>query len=473
LVFRSLASNLGTLVPTNKVIEMSSTLIKKYNIAAPRYTSYPTVPYWEEDKFDVEVYKADVKRAILKGNKGDGMGIYIHLPYCESLCTFCGCNKRITKNHKVEDPYISTVVKEWGMYAGLVEERPKINEIHLGGGTPTFFAPEKLGELIAGLKAHGDILEDADLGFEAHPNNTREEHLKVLFAHGFNRLSLGVQDFDPAVQKAINRIQPFESVKRVVDQAREIGYNSVNFDLVYGLPKQHMPVMIDTITKVLKLMPDRIAFYSYAHVPWVSPAQRGYSEADLPKADDKRALYEKGRDMFLEAGYVEIGMDHFALPTDALSVAMDEGKLHRNFMGYTAKHTSLLVGLGVSAIGDSWNSFAQNEKVVEDYKDRVNADEFPIFRGHILSEEDLLVRKAILDLMCTYNLDQASIDSFMNSDELKERLKEPMADDLLEISDEGISVKESGKPFIRNICLAFDKRYWRKKPESKIFSSSI
>ena len=452
---------------------MSTTLIKKYNIAAPRYTSYPTVPYWEEDDFRVEQYLEDVKQATIRGNEEDGIGVYIHLPYCESLCTYCGCNKRITKNHKVEEPYIDSVVKEWRLYTDKMGVKPSINEIHLGGGTPTFFSPENLTRLITGIKEKAEILPNADLGFEAHPNNTTREHLQELFDLGFKRLSLGVQDFDAAVQIAINRIQPFKSVKRVVEEAREIGYGSINFDLVYGLPKQHMDVMEDTLTKVLTLMPERIAFYSYAHVPWKSPSQRGYSEADLPKDDEKRALYELGRKMFLDAGYVEIGMDHFALPNDALAVSMNNGTLHRNFMGYTSKHTSLLVGLGVSAIGDSWNSFAQNEKVVEDYMARVNAGEFPIYRGHLLNDEDLLVRKAILDLMCTYTLDQYSIHSIMTDDELTERLKEPMADDLLEIGATGISVKESGKPFIRNICLAFDKRYWRKKPESKIFSSSI
>jgi oxygen-independent coproporphyrinogen III oxidase len=310
--------------------------------------------------------------------------------------------------------------------------------------------------------------------FEAHPNNTTREHLETLYRAGFRRLSLGVQDFDPSVQDIINRIQTYEVTKEVVDMARETGYQSVNFDLIYGLPLQTLNSVTDTIHKSITIKPDRISFYSYAHVPWYKPAQRKYTEADLPKDEEKRMLYEAGKQLFLDEGYSEIGMDHFALSTDSLSEAERSHKLHRNFMGYTENHTQLLIGLGCSSISDSWYGFAQNEKKVEDYESRVSRGEFPIIRGHILNAEDLLLRKHILNMMCEGHTSFAKEPIGPElKEEVVERLKPLQADNLIQLSADDIRVTETGKAFLRNICMAFDARLWRIAPGSEMFSSAV
>jgi oxygen-independent coproporphyrinogen III oxidase len=287
-------------------------------------------------------------------------------------------------------------------------------------------------------------------------------------------VSFGIQDFDPQVQKVINRIQPFEVVEKVTHDAKEIGYTSVNFDLIYGLPLQNMGSIIDTIDKVNLLKPDRIAFYSYAHVPWSSPGQRAYTEADLPKNDEKRALYEKGKEMFEEAGYYEIGMDHFALKTDELYIASQNRSLYRNFMGYSSSDTGLLIGLGSSSISDTWTAFGQNLKKIEDYKAAINEGRFPIFRGHQLTQEDLVIRQHILNLMCTFHTSWEEDD--MHTEFIEEaisRLKELEEDGLIVLDKRSITVTDLGKAFVRNICMAMDARLWRNKPETQLFSSTV
>lgn len=375
-------------------------LVDKYNVPAPRYTSYPTVPYWDTNLPEVNEWIKSVQLSFKQTNKTDGISLYVHLPFCESLCTYCGCNTRITKNHQVEEPYIDAVLAEWTLYCTLLEERPLIKEIHLGGGTPTFFSHQNLEKLLTGLLSKAVIHQDAEFSFEAHPNNTTGEHLQTLYDLGFRRLSLGIQDFDRKVQFVINRMQSFEQVKLVTDQAREIGYTSINYDLIYGLPLQTQKGLEDTVNKVITLLPDRIAFYSYAHVPWVKPGQRRYTEDHLPSVEAKQKLYETGRRMFTQVGYEEIGMDHFALKSDSLFQAVQSGKLHRNFMGYTHHYTRLMISLGVSSISDTWFAFAQNVKKVEDYMELVNNGVLPIFKGHVLTDEDLIIRKHILNLMC-------------------------------------------------------------------------
>lgn len=449
----------------------SLSLLSKYNIPGPRYTSYPTVPYWDADTFSEQHWTNSVLKTFNERHD-EGISLYVHLPYCESLCTFCGCNKRITKNHSVEEPYITTVLKEWDLYLEKLGNRPVIKEIHLGGGTPTFFSPAQLQKLIEGILAKADRHPQYSFGFEGHPNNTSREHLKTLKELGFTRVSFGVQDFDPVVQEAINRKQPFENVKRVTEWSRELGYTSVNFDLVYGLPFQTAASVSNTIEKVKELSPDRIAFYSYAHVPWIKGnGQRKFSEEDLPKENEKRALYELGRDMLLGLGLVEIGMDHFATTKDELFTSIQDGTLHRNFMGYTPSATSLLIGLGVSSISDSWYGFAQNHKDIETYQRAVNDDLLPVFRGHMLTDEDLQIRKHILDLMCNMQTNWSGTAEFAKS--VLDRLTEPNLDNLISISEQGISITEKGKPFVRNICMAFDLRLWRKQPETNLFSMTI
>lgn len=334
------------------------TLIKKYNVPAPRYTSYPTVPYWDTAAFSATKWHQIVKKAFDETNEERGISLYIHLPFCESLCTYCGCNKRITKNHKVEDPYIEAVLEEWQMYKQIFGKKPILRELHLGGGTPTFFSPENLKWLVSTILKDVEIYPVHDFSFEGHPNNTTVEHLQVLYDQGFRRVSFGVQDLDLKVQVAINRIQPFKNVKHVTEAAREIGYTSINFDLIYGLPFQVLKGVGETIDKVGELMPDRIAFYSYAHVPWLKTGQRGYADEDLPDNEEKRRLYELGKEKLTALGYEDIGMDHFSLPEDTLYKAAKNGTLHRNFMGYTVCNTELLIGLGTSAISDAKYGYA-------------------------------------------------------------------------------------------------------------------
>ncbi len=453
----------------------NASLIQKYNIPGPRYTSYPTVPFWDQEGIRLYDWTQSVKRAFSESNKEEGISLYIHMPYCESLCTFCACHKHITKQHSVEDAYIDTVLKEWKLYVDVLEEKPSIREIHLGGGTPTFFSSANLKRMIDGIFEHAVRHDVYDFSFEAHPNDTTQEQLQTLFDLGFTRTSFGIQDYDPVVQLAINRIQKFETVERIHTLAKKIGYESISHDIIFGLPHQTKENIMQTIANTVKLRPDRIAYYSYAHVPWIKGVgQRGFDENDLPKDSQKRELYELGKQLFFEAGYEEIGMDHFALPTDKMHKAMVEKKLHRNFMGYTAGKTKLMIGLGMSSISDSWYAFAQNEKRVEDYIDRVNEGKLPVFRGHLLSDEDLVVRQHILNLMC--NLETSWADESMKLtrlDEILERLDEMKADELIEIFEDKLVVKESSRMFVRNVCMAFDLRLADAKPEGKIFSMTI
>ena len=449
-------------------------LVQKYNVPGPRYTSYPTVPYWDLNTFSGDLWKSTIIKAFQE-SKDEGISLYIHLPFCESLCTFCGCHKRITKRHELEQPYIKSVLKEWKLYCDLLESRPIIKELHLGGGTPTFFSPEHLKMLIEGILELADKAQKPEFSFEGHPNNTTKAHLKALYDVGFRRVCFGVQDYNETVQKAINRIQPFEHVERVTTWAREIGYTSVGHDIIYGLPFQSSSDVENTLLKTNALRPDRIAFYSYAHVPWIKGnGQRGYSENDLPSSTEKKTQYEMGKKMLAKFGYNDVGMDHFALPTDNLYHALVNGSLHRNFMGYTPSKTKLMIGLGVSSIGDSWYGFAQNVKSLDKYEDLVNCGVIPIFRGHILSQEDQVIRKHILNIMCQFetlwNENEAKTVDF---ESIIENLSEMKSDGLVEVGNNYIKVTSKGRPFVRNISMAFDLKLYRKKPETRIFSMTV
>jgi len=454
---------------------MSSNLISKYNVAGPRYTSYPTVPYWDNKSFSLKSWKETLSRSFKESNTSEGISIYIHLPFCESLCTFCGCNKRITKKHSVEIPYIKSVIKEWEMYCDLLDGRPVIKELHLGGGTPTFFSAENLKLLLNGIFRIARKAENIDLSFEGHPNNTTKEHLKLLSSLGFTRVSYGVQDYNEKVQRAIHRIQPFANVKNATENAREAGFSSVGHDIIFGLPFQTKEHIINTIERTKELMPNRIAFYSYAHVPWIKGnGQRGYKKEDLPTAEEKREQYEVGKKLLLEAGYVEIGMDHFALKTDGLYKAVENRTLHRNFMGYSASKTQVMIGLGVSAISDSWYGFAQNVKGLEEYQNLIENNVFPVYRGHKLTEEDLLIRKNILNLMCGFKTNWTTLSDFIDElPQVKNSLKEMQNDGLIEFDGDILKITEKGKPFIRNVCMAFDMRLQRNKPETQLFSMTV
>jgi oxygen-independent coproporphyrinogen-3 oxidase len=409
-----------------------------------------------------------------KNNLQNGTSLYIHLPFCESLCTYCGCNKKITTNHSVEKEYIESITKEWKLYRQLMGEPPIIREIHLGGGTPTFFSPYNLELLIDAIVKRAIVHPHREFSVEGHPNNTTKDHLKTLYALGFRRISYGVQDHDPEVQRVINRIQPLENVRRATEEAREVGFKSVNFDLIYGLPKQRLPGIERTIQQTIELKPDRIAFYSYAHVPWTSRGQRLFDEHDLPSAQEKLQLYLKGKELLIKAGYVDIGMDHFALPGDDLYHAWLNGTLHRNFMGYTTQKTSLLLGLGVSSISDTGVAFAQNRKSLHEYYEAIEQNELPVFKGYFLNDEDLAFRKYILDIICQgftkINVADLPVLKEISFPELQ-RLKE---DGLIEWDEKEVIVTSPGRHFLRNIASAFDLHLQRNKHETKpLFSKAI
>jgi oxygen-independent coproporphyrinogen-3 oxidase len=433
------------------------------------------VPYWNECNFTTEKWTATFQKSFKESNSQNGISLYIHLPFCESMCTFCGCNKRITKNHSVEETYIKALLKEWSLYCNLFSERPNIKEIHLGGGTPTFFSKNNLEQLINGIFSYANKAENYEFSFEGHPNNTTHEQLQKLYDLGFRRVSFGVQDYAEKVQKAIHRIQPFHNVAKVTFWAKEIGYTSIGHDIIFGLPFQTIEDVVDTIEKTNSLKPDRLAFYSYAHTPWIKGnGQRGFNEDDLPKDAEKRQLYETGKQLLSKNGYHEIGMDHFALASDSLYKSSESKELHRNFMGYSASKTQLMIGLGVSSISDSWYGFAQNTKNLEDYYQILEWDKLPVVKGHILDDEDLIIRQHILNLTCQF--ETSWNNSAFYFDEIMavlSELKEMENDNLIIIEANKITITEAGRPFVRNICMAFDLHLKRKSPENNLFSMTV
>ena len=449
-------------------------LLNKYNVPVPRYTSYPTVPVWKEE-LDVKKWKEVFRKQFSQNNSQDGISLYLHLPFCESLCTYCGCNKKITTHHSVEAEYLAAILKEWKICRQLMNEPPIIREIHLGGGTPTFFSPRNLSKLLDGIFERSLIHPQHEFSIEGHPNNTTKKHLEALYNLGFRRISYGVQDNDPEVQRIINRIQPLENVKNATEEARRIGFKSVNFDLIYGLPKQNLQSIERTIKEVIELGPDRIAFYSYAHVPWASRGQRLFDENDLPSAEEKLNLYIKGKELLTEAGYVDIGMDHFALPGDDLYKAWLDGTLHRNFMGYTTQKSSILLGLGVSSISDVGVAFAQNKKALHEYYESIEKNELAVFRGYFLNNEDVAFRKYILDISCKgYTnfkpADLPKLQTFAFPELMK--LKQ---DGLVDWNNKEVIVTSLGRHFIRNICRAFDLHLLRNQQQesTSMFSKAI
>jgi oxygen-independent coproporphyrinogen-3 oxidase len=452
-------------------------LWRKYNVPGPRYTSYPTVPYWETSPTSSEWLDSVAAKLRETSSRGAGAALYVHIPFCESLCTYCGCNTRITRKHEVAAPYVQSVLREWELYRRHIQpdgEPIAVSEIHLGGGTPTFLTPGELERLVQGLLAGARLTDDRELSLEADPRVTTADHLAAAARLGFTRLSLGIQDFDPRVQEAVHRTQSEAQVRHVTETARLLGFTSVNYDLIYGLPFQTAASVQATVEAVVRLRPDRVAFYGYAHVPWIKPGQRRFTEADLPGGDEKHALYRLGRRLLEAAGYREIGMDHFALESDSLWHASKTGALHRNFMGYTSRLVAPLIGLGVSAIGDSWTAFAQNEKIVETYQERVARGELPILRGHMLGEEDLELRRHILNLMTAFETTWPSSAKHPAAlDEAIGALDELSRDELVELAPDRCRVTEKGRPFLRNVCMAFDARLRRKAPEQKLFSRTV
>lgn len=429
-----------------------SDLLEKYDVPVPRYTSYPTVPQWR-DTPSTEAWVQSLDRAATLPSAA--LSLYVHLPFCESLCSFCGCNNVITRDHSREAPYVDAVLAELRTYVARVPSLTgqPFQQMHFGGGTPTFMSAASLTRLVRGIYA---LLPRDEARFEASievdPRVTDEQQLKVLRDLDFRRISLGVQDIDAEVQHLINRVQPLEMTERLCRAARTLDYESVNFDLIYGLPGQTTATIAALAREVIRLDPDRLAVYSFARVPWIKPAQRRFKDDQIPTGAEKRALYEAIREPLVAAGYVEIGLDHFARPTDALAAAADAGRLHRNFMGYTEVRTTTLLGVGVSSISETPDCYHQNEKVLTTYEKRVLAGEIPTLRGHLLSDDDQRRRETIAALMTRFRVpveaegvvaDRATVNALV-------------ADGIVEIENGVLIVPERGRPFLRNIATAFD-----------------
>jgi oxygen-independent coproporphyrinogen-3 oxidase len=447
-----------------------SELLKKYDVPVPRYTSYPTVPYWTDSPTTGE-WIASLKRAFQQQSMSWSM--YLHVPFCETLCTFCGCNTAIGKNHEREQPYVGLLLKEFAAYKAAVPEiaqRP-LRQMHLGGGTPTFLNEANLARMAEGLLKELKIdAQNFEGSIEVDPRRTRASQLKALLPYGFKRVSMGVQDFDPEVQRLVNRIQPFEQTRDLTQAARDMGYDSVNFDLIYGLPKQTLESFAPSIDRTVQLRPDRIALYSFALVPWIKPAQRLFKDADLPAGGDKRALYEMAYKKLIDAGYVEIGMDHFALPEDHLAKAMTQKTLHRNFMGYADLRTDVLLGLGVSSISETPDCFHQNEKVLNVYERKVGEGVIPTHRGHKLSPTDRKHREQILAFMTQ---GETELESDEQAKDVGEFLADMIKDGLVTLENRRLKLTEHGKPFLRNACVALDQRLRQQKPATKVFSQAL
>ncbi|MBC7601987.1 MAG: oxygen-independent coproporphyrinogen III oxidase [Ramlibacter sp.] len=442
---------------------VSPELLPRYDVAGPRYTSYPTADRFVEASNATDYAQALEQRGSGAAALSQPLSVYVHVPFCESLCYYCACNKIITKHHDRATGYLRYLSKEIDLHTARLGIGQQVTQLHLGGGTPTFLSDAELGELMAMLRRSFQIVPGGEHSIEVDPRTVDGTRLKTLAALGFNRLSFGVQDFDPDVQKAVHRIQPAEQVFELVRQAREIGFDSVNVDLIYGLPKQTPETFARTLEQVCELRPDRIALYAYAHLPERFKPQRRIISADLPMGAQKLAMLAQSMAAFDKVGYEYIGMDHFALPGDALAVAKRQGRLHRNFQGYSTQPDCDLVGLGVSAIGRIGATYSQNAKTMEDYCDRLDQGRLPVVRGLALGRDDLARRAVIMAIMCQGQIVFESIELAWLLDfksyfaiEL-EKLRELEDQGLLTIDDTGIQVTPNGWFLVRAIAMVFDR----------------
>jgi oxygen-independent coproporphyrinogen III oxidase len=455
-----------------------ASLLRQYDRPGPRYTSYPTAVEFN-DSFDDAAYRGRLEAA--SSAPDEPLSLYVHLPFCEARCSYCGCMVIITQKREVAARYLGYLERELEMLARALGSRRRVVQHHWGGGTPTYLSLEQIRRLDRTIRRHFDIDPDAEKAIEIDPRVTSREQLVLLRELGFNRLSLGVQDFTPDVQEAIGRRQTHALTRELYDFARRIGFDSINVDLIYGLPKQRLETFRETLRAVVDLRPERIAVYSYAHVPWLRPHQRAIDEATLPDAELKVELFGAAIETFLGAGYVAIGMDHFALPGDELAEAAASRRLHRNFMGYTTRPASDMFGVGVSAIGDVQGAFAQNVKKLPEYYAAIDAGRFPIDRGYGLDPDDLLRRHVITQLMCNFHLDVPAVEARFGvrfGEYFAHELGElggpggPAADGFLRIGREALDVTPAGRLFVRNICMAFD-RYLPAHEGRRVFSRTI
>ena len=443
------------------MIAITPELLNRFDVSGPRYTSYPTADRFVEAFGEAEYVLALQGRRSLA--TAQPLSVYVHIPFCESLCYYCACNKIITKHPERAEVYLRYLSREMDLHTAHCGKGQVISQLHFGGGTPTFLSNDGLRELMEMLRSNFTLVAGGEYSIEVDPRTVDAERLAFLAELGFNRLSFGVQDFDPEVQKAVNRVQPAKQVFELMAAARRLGFESINADLIYGLPRQTAESFERTLAQVAELRPDRIALYAYAHLPERFKPQRRIISADMPMASDKVAMLSRALESFSDAGYVYVGMDHFALPDDALAVAKRQGRLHRNFQGYSTQPDCDLIELGVSAIGRVGATYSQNAKTLDEYYDRINQGKLPVVRGLALTRDDLVRRAVIMALMCQGELlfeplSQAWLINFQQYFALEiERLQEMQQQGLVQLSAEGVEVTEMGWYFVRGIAMLFDK----------------
>ncbi len=458
-----------------ETLSVTQEILDRYNVAGPRYTSYPTAPEWI-DSFG----PADYEQALEQSNKAvppRPLSLYMHLPFCERLCLFCGCNVVINKNHDVSIPYLEKLEWEIGQLAQRLDTSRPVIQFHWGGGTPTYLSASQLEHLFSYTKERFRFAPDSEIGVEIDPRVTKEEHLTMLRRLGFNRISMGIQDFNPEVQKTVRRIQPYELTKSIFDACRSLAFESINIDLIYGLPLQTPESFLDSVDKVIGLSPDRVAMFSYAHVPWLKKQQGSFSKL-IPQGMDKFRIFRAGIERFTSAGYLYIGMDHFAKPNDELCLAQKSRTLHRNFQGYTTKAGADLLGIGVSSISSTDKVYAQNFRDLKDYYAAIERNVLPTMRGMHLNDDDVIRRAVIGRLLCHCVLHKKEIESEFGirfdeyfAGELT-RLESLRHDGLVDVSSDSITATQLGRIFIRNVGMVFDK--YLQNPKSKpVFSKTL
>jgi oxygen-independent coproporphyrinogen-3 oxidase len=452
--------------------------IRRFDRPGPRYTSYPTAVEFHEGVGE-GTYREKLAEANQQGSEAP-LSLYAHLPFCEHRCLFCGCHVVITPHMPVAEKYLEYVKREIDRVAGYLPDRRRVVQMHWGGGTPTYFSPQQLTDLLDRYRRHFDLVEGAELAIEVDPRVTSREHLDTLVELGFNRLSMGVQDLTPEVQEAITRGQTWEQTAELMTYARQVGFNEgINLDLIYGLPKQKLETFSTNLDQILDLRPDRVAVYSFAYVPWIKGHQKKLDKSTLPSAENKLRLYLMAMERFLDAGYEPIGMDHFALPDDELAVAAREHRLHRNFMGYTVMPASDMIAFGVSGIGEVQGAFFQNEKKLSTYYAALDDGRLPVQRGYVLDEDDRVRQYVIHEIMCNFRVSKEDVEGRFDVDfdayfrDSLDNLQEVREEGFVEMDDQGLRVTEEGRLFVRNVCMAFDKYLQAKKAEKPVFSRTV
>jgi oxygen-independent coproporphyrinogen-3 oxidase len=458
--------------PGSEPLIIDEDLLRRFGGRGPRYTSYPTA-----DRFDERVGAERYGQALAAraARSGEPLGLYVHIPFCRSICYYCGCNKIGTRHVEQSTPYLAALGRETELVTALTGHDQPISHMHFGGGTPTFMPDAELGALIDMLRRAFAFRDDGEYSIEIDPRTVSPQRVRTLRAMGLNRVSLGVQDFDPVVQAAVNRIQPYEQTVELIEAARDAGFQSINVDLIYGLPKQHHAGFRETLRKTIAAAPGRIALYHYAHLPALFKPQRRIAEADLPSSEEKARMFETAVAMFAHAGYRHLGLDHFALESDELSIAQREGRLHRNFQGYCSHDAGDLIALGVSSISSVGDVYAQNDKLLDGYYRRIERGELPAVRGIALDADDFVRRDAINALMCDFRLDWATLDARRGIDSRRwlagatEALA-PLADaGAVRIDAHGIEVLPRGRLLVRAVAMAFD-RHLAQSPSGASYS---